>query len=141
MDNKLLKKLAQDYTLLYVEDEEFLQEATAEIFKYLFKEVVLAKDGEEAVSLYRSNFNKTGKNFDIVITDIQMPKMNGIDLSKELLKLNKNQKIVIVSAYNEAEYFIELRKIGVSNFMQKPSSSQEITNILYEICMELDKEK
>ena len=69
-----------------------------------------------------------------------MPNMNGIDFSREIIKQNKNQKVIIVSAYNETEYFIELIKIGVSGFMQKPLSTIQMLDVLYNVCLELDEE-
>jgi len=93
-------------------------------------------DGREALDTY----NKNGEKFDIVITDIQMPNMNGIELSREIIKQNKKQKILITSAYNETEYFIELIKIGVSGFMQKPLNSIQMFEVIYEICQELSQE-
>jgi two-component system response regulator VanR len=116
-----------------VEDDEALRESTLELFEGLFKKVVSASDGKVGLG----HFQK--ERFDIVITDIQMPNMNGIELSREIIKQNKNQKIIIVSAYNETEYFIELIKIGVSGFMQKPLTTVQMLDVLYDVCLELDE--
>ena len=132
-NNKLLKLSAQKYKVLYVEDEETLRESTAELFEGLFKELVVAEDGQEALEYYTHSLEPDEHAFDIVISDIQMPNMSGIVLSREIVKLNKNQKIIIISAYNETEYFIELIKIGISGFMQKPLTSVQILGILYEV--------
>ncbi|MBC8236799.1 MAG: response regulator transcription factor [Helicobacteraceae bacterium] len=101
----------------------------------LFKKVVIAKDGEEGFFSYKK------ESFDIVITDIQMPNMNGIELSRRIMGVNKNQKIIIVSAYNETQYFIELIKIGVAGFMQKPLTTVQMLDILYDVCLELDEQR
>ncbi|MDB2562254.1 response regulator [Sulfurimonas sp.] len=135
VNNQLLKTLAQQYTLLYVEDDSILRESTGEFFEELFKKVTIAKDGVEALSLYKK------ESFDIVITDIQMPNMDGIELSRAIMDINKNQKVVIVSAYNETEYFIELIKIGVAGFMQKPLTIVQMLDILYDVCHELDEQR
>ena len=66
--------------------------------------------------------------------------MNGIDLSRAIMNKNKNQKVIIVSAYNETEYFIELINIGVSGFMQKPLTTVQMLDILYNVCLELEAE-
>ena len=55
---------------------------------------------------------------------IQMPLLDGISLSKEIFKLHKEQKIIVVSAYNDKEYLIDLINLGVEGFMHKPLSSQ-----------------
>ena len=67
--------------------------------------------------------------------------MDGIALSKEILKINKNQKIIIVSAYSEADYFIELIRMGVSSFIQKPISSVQIFDTLYEVCTSIHAQR
>lgn len=135
MNNTLLKKLAQKYTLLYVEDDKLLRELGLEFFSELFKKVVVAENGKEALSLYQN------ESFDLVITDIMMPKMNGIDFSREVIRRNKKQKIIVVSAYNETEYFIELIKIGISGFIQKPLTKIHVFDVLFDICKELDEER
>jgi DNA-binding response OmpR family regulator len=126
-----LKKSSSKYTLLYVEDDETVRVATTELFKLFFKEVIVAKDGVEALAVYNSNIH-------LVISDIEMPNMNGIELSKEILARNPNQKIIIVSAYNETKYFIELIKIGVSGFLQKPLSRAQIYETLGEVFEQLN---
>lgn len=131
---KQLRAIAKKYKVLYVEDDSILQETTAELFMGVFKEVVLAKDGEEALELYDESIN-------IVITDIQMPHMNGIELSRAIIQRNKEQKIIVVSAYDETQYFIELIRIGISGFMQKPLTLIHVSEILYEVCLELQKEE
>ncbi len=137
---KVLKKLAQEFSLLYVEDNETLRETTSDIFKGLFKDVIIADDGISGLELYETYFDKTGGYIDLVISDIQMPRMDGIELTKELFKINKKQKILIVSAYNDTEYLVELINIGVSGFMQKPLNSEQILSVLFDVCQELENE-
>lgn len=137
----MLKKIAQNFSVLYVEDDDELRESTASIFEDLFEELVVASNGAVGLSLYNERINKGKPYFDLVISDIQMPFMDGIALSKEILKINKKQKIVIVSAYSETEYFIELIKMGVASFIQKPISSAQLFDTLYEVCTSIYNER
>ncbi len=70
-----------------------------------------------------------------------MPNMDGISLSKEIYKINPKQKIIIISSYNETNYFIELIKIGISGFIKKPLSLAEVLDIIYEVCNQLCDDK
>jgi len=69
-----------------------------------------------------------------------MPNLNGIALTKEIFKLNKEQKIIIISAHNDKEYLIDLINIGVEAFMQKPLSSENMLEVLYEVCCSFENE-
>ena len=131
---KLLKELSQQFSLLYVEDDKIIRDKTATIFKNLFDKVDVAENGVEAIELYKKFHNLNSKYYDIVISDIQMPHLNGIGLTKEIFLINKKQKIIIVSAFNDKEYLIDLINIGVEGFMQKPLSSQNMLQILYDTC-------
>ena len=137
---KTLKQLSQELTLLYIEDDDILREETALMFKNFFKDVTVAVDGIEGLNLYKEYSTCNDKYYDIVVSDIEMPRLNGIELSKEIFKLNRDQSIIIISAYSDKEYFIELINIGVKGFMQKPLSSDKILNVLYDVCNSLNDE-
>lgn len=130
-----LKKLSKDLNVLYVEDDKILRADTSEIFNHLFKRVDLAQNGEEGLKLYKSYFSDNKKYYDIVITDIQMPFLDGICMSKAIVKIHKEQKIVIMSAYDEKERLIELINLGIQGFLQKPIEFEQIINVMYNICM------
>ncbi len=134
MNFKILKQLSQNLSVLYIEDDEIVREKTSVIFKNLFKKVDVAEDGIEALKSYEDCFNRTSSYYDIVVTDIQMPRLNGIGLIKEIFKLNKKQIIIVTSAYNDKEYLVDLINIGVEAFMQKPLSSGNILEVLHEAC-------
>ncbi|WP_321779080.1 response regulator transcription factor [Sulfurimonas sp.] len=130
----ILKQLSQDLSLLYVEDDKILRDKTSYIFYNLFKQVDTATDGLDGLNLYQDYYKKNDVFYDIVVTDIQMPLLDGISLSKEIFKLHKEQKIIVVSAYNDKEYLIDLINLGVEGFMHKPLSSQELLEILHKVC-------
>ncbi len=134
MDFKRLRDLTINLTILFVEDDDDLRRATAETFYKLFKRVDLAVDGEDGLESYKNYFLDNNVSYDIVISDIEMPNMNGIEMSREITKINRGQKIIIISAYSDKDYLIDLINIGVEGFMQKPLSLAQIFEILYESC-------
>jgi len=83
------------------------------------------------------------KNFsyDLVVTDIVMPHMNGIEMCRNIKELNKNQKIIVMSAHDERQYLIDLIRISVSDFLQKPLGMQEMIDVFHRVCREIQEEK
>lgn len=137
---KILKQLSKDLSLLYVEDDEVLRNKTAVIFKNLFNKTDVAENGIDALDKYIEYYESNDKYYDVIISDIQMPCLDGIGLTKEILKIHKKQKIIIVSAYNDKEYLIDLINLGVEGFMQKPLSSENILQVLYDLCISFNDE-
>ncbi len=137
-DFKELKTKSKYFTLLFAEDDVTLREQTAKIFSNLFKRVDIAEHGKEALELYNNYYEKTGKYYDILISDIEMPYLDGIELSTQVLKINPNQKIVIMSAYDDEEYLLGLIKIGIEHFMQKPLSTEHLLDTMNKICISLE---
>lgn len=91
IDFKTLKELAQHLCILYVEDDEVLRTKTARIFSNLFKHVDIAQDGKIGLHLYSEYHLNTNEYYDIVISDIQMPNLDGIGLSKAIFEINKEK--------------------------------------------------
>jgi diguanylate cyclase (GGDEF)-like protein/PAS domain S-box-containing protein len=114
-----MKNLTKDIKLLYVEDEDELREETLEILEYYFQDIVVAKDGEEGLELYKREFESKGC-FDIVISDIEMPKMDGILMCKKIKEINKDQIVVLLSAYDTKEHLKGAINLGVDKFIVKP---------------------
>lgn len=127
---KELSLFARNYSILIVEDQKELNSELVEICQLFFKEVDSAFDGIEALNKVKNNFEK----YDIVLSDITMPEMNGVKLAREIKTINRNQNIIILSAHNEMEYLIELIDIGISQFIAKPFEEKELLFRLLKVC-------
>ncbi|MEN4054023.1 response regulator transcription factor [Sulfurimonas sp. NWX79] len=131
--DELLSK-TKKMTILYAEDDLAMRESTAALFDNFFSYVYVASDGREALELYQKHYEEIG----LVVSDILMPHMDGIELTKAILSCNKEQKIIIVSAYNEPNYFIELINTGgVIGFLKKPLQRNELLDVLMNACLYL----
>jgi two-component system, cell cycle response regulator len=106
------KKL--DISVLYVEDDQETRDGVADSLRLHIKEIDTAKDGREGLTLFKN------KKYHIVITDIKMPVMNGLEMSREIKALNKKTPVIITTAYNDTEFLIECIDIGVNQFILKP---------------------
>lgn len=115
MNGKAVRELTKELSVLYAEDEEAARNEVAGILSSLFREVTVARDGEEGLSLYEK-----GEGFDLVVADIQMPRMNGLTMLEKIREIDKSQKAVIVSAHNDIDHFSRAIHIGVDGFIVKP---------------------
>lgn len=119
---KQLKDMASGFKILYVEDDICEKEQTLLILNDIFDIVDTASNGEEAYRRFLISNQDLQRcdYYDIIITDIKMPFKSGIGLSKDILRLNKKQAIIITSAHDDSQYLIELINIGIKYFLQKP---------------------
>lgn len=100
--------------ILYVEDDELIAEALITIIKRITKNIHYAKNGKEGLKLFESI------KPDIVITDIKMPIISGLEMAKEIRKTDDEIPIIILSAYNENEYLKDAFEVGITYYLNKP---------------------
>lgn len=132
---KDLKYLCATLTLLYVEDDVLIQTSMVAYLNKLFQKVLVAGNGFEGLELYKT------QKIDIVITDLSMPIMNGLDMLKEIKKIDENQAILITSAHSESEYMFGAIKVGVDGYIIKPFDYPQLNNELFKIANKLYKFK
>lgn len=126
-DVVLLKKYCQSLNVLYVEDEKELNETMSRYLSKFFNHVEAAYDGNEGLEKYRED------KFDIVLTDINMPKMNGIDMASQIRSINPEQEIIIISAHTETDYFLNAIHLGITDYVLKPIIYEQMNSVLYKI--------
>jgi len=127
-DIKSLREFGLELNILYVEDEEQLRKSLARYLEKIFKTVTLAKDGQEGLKLYKQN-----SGFDIVITDIRMPNMDGLAMANEIKKINKDQNIIVVSAYSDVHNFMQSISLGIDGYILKPVDFDQMNEVLYKV--------
>ena len=104
IDYVSLEKYAKDISILFVEDDKGISKKMELLLHEIFSKIKVAFDGKEALEEYY-NYYKTNNEYpDLIITDIQMPNMDGVELIKHIYKENPNQRIIVLSAHNESEY-------------------------------------
>ena len=137
MDNKIdqtLIQLNEDLTVLYVEDSDIVRESTYDMMKEFFTHVDVAVDGLDGLQKYKEYHETYHTYYDIVFTDINMPKMNGIEMSEAILIENTMQNIVVISAHNESDYLLKLINMGISNFILKPIEIMQFQSVTSRLC-------
>ena len=124
-----------DFTLLYVEDDTLTQKIVKSVLHGYFKDIYIANSGLEGIELYKK------KHPDIVLSDIAMPGMNGLEMSQEIKKENPSQHIVLFSSYSDIEYFSKAINMKVDKYILKPLNTKQMFETLEEVIDTLKKEK
>lgn len=119
--------LTANLRILYAEDDAILRENTTALLKDLFYEIDGVNDGEEAFKCYQAHPN----HYDIVITDLNMPNMNGMELVRNIQLINPKQPIIVVSAHNETEFFLESIRKNVNGYILKPIDFDQLIETLH----------
>ncbi|MFA6144426.1 MAG: response regulator [Sulfurimonas sp.] len=132
---KLIREYSKDLHVLYVEDDQDLSKSTREVLENFFKSVDVAYDGQEGEAKYKDYLDENAHPYDLVITDINMPQMNGIELSRMILKQTPHQAIIIISAHDETGYLSEAIDMGISAFVTKPIKQKGLYQALYKTSM------
>ncbi len=104
----------KNFTVLCVEDELDVREELAQFLNRRVKKLYLGSNGEEGLALFKEHCP------DIVITDILMPVMNGLDMTKAIKRLNPDVPIILTTAFNDPDFILRAIEIGVSKYVLKP---------------------
>ncbi len=131
IDNKLILENSKSLNVLYVEDDEDVRRSTAQVFLNFFNNVDVAEDGREGLQKYQAFLDKTETHYDIVISDINMPNMDGLEMSKEIKEIDFEQVIILITAFNEISYLHSAIKLGINGFLTKPIEMEQLRNVLY----------
>lgn len=118
-----LKEKAKGFSLLYVEDEEGLRERGSQFFKKIFDHVDTAVNGEDALEKYLKG------TYDIVLTDMLMPKMNGMELIQNIRRHNEKQEIIILSADTDSKILSECIELSVTGYLIKPIDFNQVISV------------
>lgn len=132
MNQKEFFDKLKNLTILYAEDEEGIRKNIADSLRYYVAEVFEASDGKEAYNLYKE------KKPDIILTDIHMPNINGIDFVKNIRKENKTIPIVMITAYTDKKYLLEAIELHMEKYIVKPVEIDELFETLNKCIDSLD---
>ena len=113
--------------VLYVEDDEAIMKSFSKILNKVFKEVLTAVNGEEGLEVFKKN-----QDVNFIITDIKMPRVDGLEMAAEIKKINPKIPCILTTAHGEYDYFLRADQIGVYRYLQKPLNINELLQSLTE---------
>ena len=118
--------ILKNVTILYAEDEKDLREVTHQILKGFTKKQYVAKNGQEGLDLFREHESE----IDLIITDVNMPILNGLEMVKEIKKHNLNIPIIVATAFSNKEYLLEAIDIGIDKYVLKPIDISKLLQVM-----------
>lgn len=119
-----LMKTSQNMNVLYAEDDESARNSMLLVLEDIFPNIITAIDGEDGLSKFQT------ESIDLVLTDINMPKMNGIEMITHIREVSKEIPILVLSASNEADNFTKTIKLGIDGYLLKPVDMPQLIEVL-----------
>lgn len=138
---KELVKFSKGLKVLFIEDNLDVREQLNKLLENFFSHIDVCFNGEEALKQYKDYRANTNSFYDLIITDISMPKLDGIELCKQILLINEDQEVLVISAHTEKEKIEQLNKIGVTNILQKPVEHTSLISTLSSLISSIKESK
>lgn len=121
----MIKNKYKNIKILYVEDDEIARENGIEYLENFFEHIYEASDAIIALQLYEKY------KPDIIITDIQMPKLNGLEFVKRIRQKDKKTQIIIITAFCDKDYLLKAIELGLVKYLIKPVKEKEFEEALF----------
>ncbi len=120
------------FTLLYAEDDVVVANGYTQYFETIFKKVLNASDGKEAYKLYKEH------KPDILLLDISMPHLNGLELIEKIRKDDKEVKIIILTAFIDHDKLLRAIPLNLTRYLTKPIKKRDLEDVLSTTISELE---
>jgi len=125
----MLKGIDKNIKILYVEDDDIARENGVEYLENYFENIYEASDALTALKLYEKH------QPDIIITDIQMPKLNGLEFVQRIRKTDSKTQVIVISAFSDKDYLLKAIELQLVKYLIKPIKEDELKKALIS-CME-----
>jgi len=122
-----LESLVQTASILVVDDEENAREGLSKILSKEGYRVETASNGKEAID------NLKRQRYDLVITDMRMPLMDGFEVLREIKKMDENIGVIMITAYGEVESYLEAMNMGAFEYINKPVRVNELKRVITKV--------
>jgi diguanylate cyclase (GGDEF)-like protein/PAS domain S-box-containing protein len=124
--------LHKNMSLLYVEDDQATREAVSRMLMGVVAMVYSAANGKEGLETYRIHTP------DVVVTDIRMPVMDGIEMVREIRRLRSDCQVIILTAFSDLEYLLDCVSIGINHYIIKPVDFAKLVKAIEQCCEYVD---
>ena len=132
---RYLSKLAVGLTVLYVEDEKEVRETIVLILESIFENILVASNGVEGIELSKNN------KIDLIISDINMPKCNGLEMIKSIKEIHPQIPTILVTALENTDLLIQSINLGINKYIVKPMKREDLFEAIEDILYILDSKR
>ena len=116
----------KDITVLYCEDEDDLRNVTGEVIRQFTKTAYLAENGKIGFDLFLEHQNE----IDLIVTDVNMPEMNGLEMARKIKEINPNIPIIVATAFSHSNYLLEAIELGIDKYVLKPIDIKKLFAVM-----------
>ncbi|RXJ88308.1 hypothetical protein CRV01_12890 [Arcobacter sp. CECT 8983] len=124
-------------TLLYLEPDEQIRKDTLSVFEKIFKKILVGSDGKEGLELFQDHKSE----IDLILTDIEMPNLDGIDFLSKVREENTDIPVLIVTIFNDINQLINTIKLKITDYIVKPIQLNTTLKIMHKILEDLANKK
>lgn len=117
--------------VLYVEDDDDIRNEIYKLMSHFFFKVYVARNGEEGLELFLNNQDE----INLILSDINMPEMNGIEMVKKIREFDKKINIFFITAYSDSEYLIEAINLRIQEYIVKPVDVRKLLFSINELAL------
>ncbi|WP_072679376.1 response regulator transcription factor [Arcobacter sp. LA11] len=121
--------------ILYIDDEDYIRNNAVEYLSFYCDNVYEAKDGIDGLNTYKKH------NPDIIITDIKMPKLNGIEMVKKIRQNDTKTKIILATAFLDTSYLLQAVELGLIKYLVKPITADKLLPVLKSCTVDIVEDK
>ncbi len=129
------KEFLKTLTVMYVEDDESIRGSMAGIFSKIFGEVIICNDGALGLEQFKDYTINKKLKVDAIVSDINMPNMNGIEMVQAIRELDTEVPIVFTTAHGESNYLMDAIKLQIAYYALKPIDTTELLQNISKFCM------
>ncbi|MFP4332408.1 MAG: response regulator transcription factor [Campylobacterales bacterium] len=137
MENEFKIMDQREFHILFIEDDESQANLICNYLEKYFKNIEVEKNGKIGFQKFLKDRNK----YDVIITDINIPDIDGIELAKEVRRVDKRIPIIAISAYDDKEYLLGAINSGMNKYILKPFKMEELYNAINECLFDLSEKK
>ncbi|PIF04938.1 MAG: hypothetical protein CSA86_00085 [Arcobacter sp.] len=129
------KEFLKTLTVLYVEDDDSIRMSLSNVLTKIFSKVIICKDGDDGYKKFYEYTQEKNAKINLIISDINMPHKNGIEMVTDIRKLDQDIPIVFTTAHGESEYLMESIKLKIAYYALKPINTAELLDNISNFCM------